>query len=306
MKRKVIQLAGKTMVVSLPIKWVQRYNVQKGQEVEIEEKGRELLLKTQGEPEIKRVEFDTRGQSERIIRLVISGFHKKGFDEMELIYDNPKTADLIQELVKDFFIGFVIINQTKTRCVIKSISKDSEMEFDSTLRRAFLVTITMGENILEAFKNKDLASLKTALNLEKTNNQLINFCERLINKTGHINPELASFYYIIAWNLEKVCDDYKYIVEYLLEQKAEKLTFAEDIISYFEESLIYLKDFYSLFYKFDKNELTSFSNRGKALINKGRSLLKSKKGYENVVISLLIAQVTKVTDFISSTIPLQI
>jgi len=306
MKRKVIQLAGKTLVVSLPSKWVQRCNVKKGQEVEIEEKGRTLLLKTDGEPEVKRVEFDTRGQSERIIRLAISGFHRRGFDEIELLYDNPKTADHIQELVKDFFIGFVIINQTKTRCVIKSISKDSEQEFDSTLRRAFLVTITMGENILESLKSKDLASLKSSLNLEKTNNQLISFCERLINKTGHISQELSSFYYIIAWNLEKVCDEYKYMVEYMLENKVEKVTLADETISYFEESLNYLKSYYTLFYKFDKNELSSFSNKGKDLINKGRLILGSRKGYGNVITSIIINQTARMTDFISSTIPLYI
>ena len=32
-KRKVIQLAGRTLVVSLPSKWAKKHNVQKGDEI---------------------------------------------------------------------------------------------------------------------------------------------------------------------------------------------------------------------------------------------------------------------------------
>ncbi len=211
MKRKVIQLAGRTMVVSLPCKWVKRCNVKKGDEIEVEERGREILLKTQAEPEAKRIEFDTRGQNERVIAWILSSLNKKGYDEIELVYDDIETVKKIQEVLKNLFVGFVIINQTKSRCTIKCVAKEVATEFDSTLRRAFLVTLTMGENISEALASNDIKSLEGIKELEKTNNQLTNFCERLLNKIGHPSPEKTCFYYVIAWNLEKICDDYKYV-----------------------------------------------------------------------------------------------
>ena len=42
MIRKVIQLASRTLVVSLPSKWVKTVNVQKGDEIEVIEKGDQL------------------------------------------------------------------------------------------------------------------------------------------------------------------------------------------------------------------------------------------------------------------------
>jgi len=46
MKRKIIQTAGKTMVVSLPSAWVKKYGIKKGEEVEVEERGAEISVST--------------------------------------------------------------------------------------------------------------------------------------------------------------------------------------------------------------------------------------------------------------------
>ena len=47
MKRKVIQLAGKTLVVSLPHLWVKKHGVKKGHDMELQEKGTNILLSIQ-------------------------------------------------------------------------------------------------------------------------------------------------------------------------------------------------------------------------------------------------------------------
>jgi len=305
MKRKVIQLAGKTMVVSLPIKWVKRYNVRKGDEIEVEEKGREILLKTQAEPEIKRVEIDTRGQNERVIGWIMSAMYKLGYDEIEFIYDNQRIMEQIQEAVKDFFVGFILVNQTKSRCVIKSISRDSEEEFDAALKRAFMVTTTLGENISEALRNGERDSLKSIVGMERTNNQLTGFCERLLNKRGHGEVGKTCFWHNIAWNLEKICDDYKYICELLLEKGSKKKRVSGELIQLLDEANSYLKDYYDLLYKYEVGKLAPFSARGNSLVKKAESLFKSNKDEEEVVIaSIVVSFARKVMDFATSTIPL--
>jgi phosphate uptake regulator len=301
-KRKAIQLAGKTMVVSLPSKWVKSHNIIKGQDIDLEEKGRELIIKAEGEPEVRKAEFDTRGQSERMINWMLFSYNRRGYDEIELIYDKPEVVKHVQQAIKDFFIGFVIINQTKTRCIIKSVSKDSEEEFDNTLRRAFLVTLTMGENLLESLNTNDFESLENNLSLEKTNNQLTNFCQRILVKKGHPHPEKTCFYYVIIWNLEKVCDNYKYICEYLLQQKIKKITISKEFLSFMQETFNLLKDYYTLFYNYNRTMPQAFPARGDKLIREGREFLNSKKEQEVVIASILINQVTQIIDFVSSTI----
>ena len=81
MKRKVIQLAGKTLLVSLPIKWAKKYGIKKGNEVEVEERGKSLLIATEKAVSMEKKEIVLSGPEE-FIRRVISAEYKKGVSEI--------------------------------------------------------------------------------------------------------------------------------------------------------------------------------------------------------------------------------
>ena len=51
MRRKIIQLAGKTLVVSLPSDWVKELGLKKGQEVEVSRVGRSMVIE---QPSVER------------------------------------------------------------------------------------------------------------------------------------------------------------------------------------------------------------------------------------------------------------
>ena len=44
MKRKAIQLANQTLVISMPSKWVKEQGIKKGDEIDVEEKGKRLMI----------------------------------------------------------------------------------------------------------------------------------------------------------------------------------------------------------------------------------------------------------------------
>jgi phosphate uptake regulator len=201
--RKVIQLAGKTLVVSLPSKWAKRCGVRKGDEIDVDESGRRLILGASSSKDAGKASIDLTGLSERTIRWVLSALHKKGYDEIEAKYSDAKSLKIIEELMKDLFTGFAIIRQGNNKCTIKAIAKESEEEFDSILRRAFLVTMSMGDNIVDLMKKDMAKSAPEILVLEKTNNQLTNFCERILIKKGAKMSENSCMTYAIVWNLEK-------------------------------------------------------------------------------------------------------
>jgi len=62
MRRKVIQIAESTQLISLPRKWAVRYQVKKGDELNIEEQGSTLIVSTQNEIATKKITLDVRGQ----------------------------------------------------------------------------------------------------------------------------------------------------------------------------------------------------------------------------------------------------
>ncbi|MBW2994314.1 hypothetical protein KY315_02765, partial [Candidatus Woesearchaeota archaeon] len=121
MKRKVIQLARKTFVVSLPSKWVKKYDVKKGDELEVKDNSSSIVFSTQRQSDLKKTSIDITNTNERTLRWLLSSLHKKGYDEIELFYDNKNKTPIIQELIKDLFIGFAIVHQSNKRCIVRAI-----------------------------------------------------------------------------------------------------------------------------------------------------------------------------------------
>ncbi len=288
MKRKVIQLAGKTFVVSLPTSWARQWGIKKGEEIEVTENGPKLIISTAKPRDVRKSNVDLTKASERTIRWVLSSLHKKGYDEIEVITDKPEQAALIDELLKDLFIGFAVIHRTNNRCIIRSLSKELDDQFDTVLRRAFLVTLTLAEQSCELLKQgKPLTKL---LELEKTNNQLTNFCERMLNKYGHNEPVKSTFLYTIIWNLEKIADDYKYICE---ERKASTKT--QQI---YERTNKLLRRYYELFYGFSIKLLDELADEQKKLQEEIKKELTSSK--DTIILSHLLHIVLKTADFSAS------
>ena len=301
MKRKVIQLAHKTFVVSLPSKWVKKQGIKKGDELEAEEHASSMVFSTEQKKNIEKASLDITNTNERTIRWLLSSLHKKGYDEIELTYDSPDKTRIIHELVKDLFIGFAVVHQSSKRCVLRAIAQDRGEEFENVLRRSFLVTLSMAEGMLDYMERGHQKQLSDLTALEKTNNQLTNFCERTLNKMGHLEYAKTCFYYVIVWNLEKICDDYKYICE-LLSNSTEKIS--KESLELLKETNKFLRAYYDLFYTFDIQQLNRLSERKKEMITKAHKLISLKKGAESAMLSYLTSMIYKISDFSASMISL--
>ena len=177
MRRKLVEQGGTTMMVSLPSKWIKRFDLKKGDEIIIEEDGKMIHLSTDTINRSRAIQIDLRDMNDRVIKWIISGLHKFGFDEIEILYNQPDVLPVVDWLLKNLMIGFALIEQTSKRIVLKNITQDTEAEFNATLRRAFLVTNALAESSIEAIREKEFDTLKSLISLEETNNQLTNFCE---------------------------------------------------------------------------------------------------------------------------------
>ena len=159
MKRKVIQLAGKTSVVSLPHAWVKRFGVKKGDDLEITERGNELMLSTSGNFSVKKVQVDLTDANKRVSRLVLSALHRRGFDEIEVLGGTKEKLEEINNLVKDVMLGFIVVEQTVKKSLYKNVYVDTETDFDTLLRRTFLVTIKLAEEVKKRIESGDFENI---------------------------------------------------------------------------------------------------------------------------------------------------
>lgn len=254
MKRKTILLAGKTLVISLPSKWAKEWGIEKGAELDLTEDGPRIIVQAHSSRDITRASINLQENPERVVRWALSGLHKKGYDEIEIHTTQHHT--LIQELIKDLYTGFAIVEQTPQRILLRSVSTDDKTSFEQVLRRAFLVTLNLAEELHTTLSTgKDPHALLT---LETTNNQLTNFCQRILNKHGAEKPANTSFAYVIIWNLEKIADKYKYIIEHIGKPTQQTLT-------YLQQANSLLREYYTLYYNFDLAKLNKLAERSKTL-----------------------------------------
>ncbi len=301
MKRSVIQLAGKTHVVSLPSKWVKSYGIKKGHTLDVEEQGSQILIRPEKqEKEVKSISFNIDNLNIETFGYTMSALHKVGYDEITLYYEKPKLKDAIQYLLHNLLLGFVVIEQTSKKIVLKNVSNELESEFNPTLRRTFLVIISLSNSSLDMISAKQFKNLNSLLSLENSVNQLTSFCLRLINKGFYKNQEKKMFMATIIWSLEKISDEYKTICITLSKNDKD---ISKEILKVYKEINDYFNLYYDLFYKFSSLKVNEVIHKKELLINYINDIHPKTKN-ESRVLNCLSTILSKTSDLSSSIVAL--
>ena len=300
MKRKVIQIADSTQLVSLPRKWAQSHNILKGDELEVTEQGNHVIISTEKDVSAPSISIDVSQLSFKVVKWLIVALYKSGYDEIEVKFENPETTKAIQDMISEV-LGFVIIEQTDKRCVIKNISKGIEEEFDSTLRRNFLVVLSLSKSTFDMFKDGNYRNMPDVAKLEKTNNQLTSFCHRILNTRGFKDPKKTSYVYVIIKLMEGVADKYRDICNYFAEPKNKNYKPGKRIIGIFSEANSLVETFYHLFYKFEDIKIVEITEKKKKIMEESyRIMAESKKEADIFVTNCIMGITNGIADTIGS------
>ena len=97
MRRKVIQIAGSTQLISLPRKWAVQHGIKKGDELEIEEKGNKILISTGKGIESKNAEIDPPHLT-NVTERYITSFYRSGCKEIRVNYSSKDNPELVETL----------------------------------------------------------------------------------------------------------------------------------------------------------------------------------------------------------------
>lgn len=288
MKRKIVKHGSATLTVSLPSKWAKKYNLKKGDLVEVIEREGALLLNADSSTAPKRTELEIDTFDDIMLEWILSALHKKGFDEIKLIYNKPRTKT-IYNIIQNLMTGFAIIDQTEKSCLLKAIAKDESMEFDATLKRVFMVVISFANSCLESIKKDEISKLEEFFFLENTVNKLVNFCERVLIKNGYKRFEKTPLLYLMVWNLEKISEYYYMMFQHLIKNKEKMSPGAIELLSKTNDSL---KLFYDAFYKFDFDKLISLNKLQKSIVKEAQKPAKSN--FESITLAYIREIATKI------------
>lgn len=284
MKRKIIKQGHNTLTVTLPSKWVKDLNLNAGDEIELIEKDKSILITSEKHNgEIKRAEFDVSNMDIPIIWKHFMSVYREGYDEVKVKFD-PKSElespykfmtehrfdtrykksyekkpimSSLQEFVNRF-IGFEIIEQSKDFVLIKDMGAPTAKEFDNSLRRVFLLFQQMAEETLDAIEKGDPSNLIGMHDIDINLDKFHDYCVRVLNKIGNQNSKKTSLLFATLYLLEMAGDEFKNIAIHLINDiNKPKFDNIKKMVELIKEQI---GNYYDLFYKFDEEKVRKISD----------------------------------------------
>lgn len=286
MIRKIIRQGHNTMTVTLPSKWARRFNLIPGEEIRIIERENGLFISSEKTDKPSEIEINIAGLSIPLVWKHISTAYREGYEKIiikfnpEDTYESPYKyfAHYIQdskfvlkekltphefiEQISDRFIGFEVIDYGNDFCILKEIGQSTSKEFDSSLRRLFLLILYMSEGIVNDLKRKNKSFLEKVHRMDTQIDKFHDFCARVLNKTGLEEPSKSSLISTLIYLLELVGDEFKHLAIQLNSKDFKKIDL-EKLINYLNSINEQLKILYELYYKYDKEKMKKLFNLNK-------------------------------------------
>ncbi|MCF7862157.1 AbrB/MazE/SpoVT family DNA-binding domain-containing protein [Candidatus Woesearchaeota archaeon] len=293
MKRKVVKHGPSTFIISLPSKWIRKYDVAKGDELEVEETENTILISTEKGRKLGNVEVDVSDLDRSSLMYLIRGLYKLGYDEIKVTYKEQSTKhyrlqknrtilSVIHEEINRL-TGIEIIQQRSDYCIIKTLSEMSYREFDTMLRRVFLLILDMSNDMCANLKKLDLISMETFEEKHNTINKFLALCVRIVNKKGTGNSLKNHLVHSILAILDKIVDAYKHTARLvIIHQPQFKST------SIIENMHRANEIFYKMYYKFSNAKVVEFAKIRDETIKRLNSNISKYSKEELIVILTLI------------------
>lgn len=270
MKRKVIKQGAGTLTMSLPNSWVKMFKIKAGDEINVMQEGKILLISTKEVFKSKKSELDFSGFNPSMIWIYLNNIYVRGDDEVRLHFDNPKIMNEISRATNNF-IGFDIIEQGKNYCVLKDLSGTTDTSLDMILRRVFLLILSIAEEGVDMLKKKNIKTINEVLaDRDHDVNKLVNFYLRTLNKKGLADFQETMHYYGVINLLEHLGDEYSRMYTEL-----EKPVNPESI-KLFEDTVKLTREFYNLFYKYNLDLANKIRDNRNKIRVKANKLMQKK------------------------------
>ncbi|MBN1543957.1 phosphate uptake regulator PhoU [Candidatus Woesearchaeota archaeon] len=255
MRRKAIRLANNTLVVSLPASWVKKVGISKGDEIDVSESEGRLVLSRDGAAATGNAEVDVSGM-DPMIKRILGALYKSGYDEVKVRFSTIAELKTVQEVVREEFLGFEVVDQKKGWLVFRKVSHIEPKEFNTMLRRMFLIIISMAEDSLEAVKKGDGEWLEAISLHDKDVNKIADFCRRILNTTGAEGYRRMPPAYFMVEQLEKIGDLYRDICR---GHSGRSPKISAECQRLYDKTNRFLRCFYEVMFDFDLGRLRDFA-----------------------------------------------
>jgi phosphate uptake regulator len=285
MIRKIIQSGPATLSVSLPISWVKKFNIKKGQEINVEEQADSIKIKTtlQAEEESAKLNIS---ELNPISTKIIAMLYRMGYKKIKAVYTpnhivihrgkEIKELDMVKNTF-DHLIGMQLweIGKDKNEnyaTVIES-TKLNPKEFENVFNKLYFYLMNQSEQICEALsKNKDI--FDEAFLAERLINQTQDFLIKILISFGYEEHKKTLNYYDFVLKLESIGDRYFDIAK---NYHKNKEIINSETVKYMKKANDFIELSASLYRKFDFEKIISLTREINETINEYQEKLRKNK-----------------------------
>ena len=279
MKRKVVKHGTTTLTISLPVQWVKKFDIKQGDELDVNEKGNKIIITPYNEHTENEYEVMIN-EGEYTPRLLVIIPYINGYDKIKIKFNNKSIHKYIDSLIKDFLMGFEIIEQGQNFIVIKNIAKGIEQEFDIILNRLIIIAISMMKDVKEAFEKKDFTIIENMKTTEMNANKINLFCRRMLNVLGHKERRVTSLYCFVNY-LEHITDECNDLSEYVVKNKVVP---SKEIIEYLNNLIQEIELWYKTFNEYKTEYITKMKIIDQKLYLQNYKLMEKCKKNETMIL----------------------
>lgn len=266
MRRKVVKHGPATFIVSLPTKWVKRYSIKKGDELDVEEQENTVVISTGKGKSLGKIEVDITSLDRSSLMYVLRVLYKLGYDEITLKFNEQTTHHYRLETQRSVISvvheelnrlsGIEVVMQREGIILLKPLSEMAFEEFDNMLRRIFLMLIDMSNDLIHGAETNDIALLGTLEEKHNTITKFLSLCMRMLLKKGYAGTNRNILVFNILVLLDKVLDVLKNTGRHIIALKPIISKKGSSLMQNMHKSILL---FYDVYYKFDNKVVLQVS-----------------------------------------------
>ena len=240
MRRKIVKQGAATLTISLPSKWVQRYALQNGDDLEVNEQNNSLVIKTDKNQGIQEKTIDISNLNPIINRAIVAAY-QQGYDEIKLtgkLENNFDVRPILNQLM-----GLEIVEQINESIVLKDLTATNSTEFENIYRRMFLILKQIIEDGTNELASGNMENLTKLVERDIEINKLSHLSLRLLNKRGHEDHQKIPMLFLVISRVEEVADNYAKLFKNVIQNK---LVLNKNAVDIYKE----ISNVYTLCYEF--------------------------------------------------------
>lgn len=251
MKRKLVKQGAATLMISIPSKWARKFNLDKGNELDVEEKGSELLLSIESQQLGKKeATIEITQENNHDLYPILTHAYRKGFHKIILKGQISGYSRQIRDIVSNLLLGFEVTEFSSSRCVVEELSEAADGKYDVIMKKVFAIIKESQDMIIEDFNKNTFKDLEEIEDTKNQNDKFILFCRRMIT-LGNFEGNPISEWELLTF-LMHIQHAYCYLHSYASKNKIKPekhmIELLEELKKYFAlfENAYYTKDIKSI------------------------------------------------------------